>query len=67
MAAIKAMIRQVIANCNMVRLSSKKVSHAVVNALRWQKKTDVAEHPKACDHVGLLANEPLGKAGLLSF
>jgi hypothetical protein len=30
------------------------------------KKADVAEHPKAFGHVGLLANEPLGGAGLLS-
>ena len=29
------------------------------------KKADVAEHPKAFDHVGLLTNEPPGKAGLL--
>jgi hypothetical protein len=28
------------------------------------KKTDVAEHPKAFDHVGLLFNKPTGKAGL---
>jgi hypothetical protein len=28
------------------------------------KKADVAEHPKAFDHVGLLFNEPPGKAGL---
>jgi hypothetical protein len=30
-----------------------------------QKKTDVAEHPKALRHVGLLANEPPGTAKLL--
>ena len=30
------------------------------------KKADVAEHPKVFDHVGLLANEPLGTAGVLS-
>jgi len=30
------------------------------------KKADVAEHPKVFDHVGLLANEPPGTAGLLS-
>jgi hypothetical protein len=30
------------------------------------KKADVAEHPKVFDHVGLLINEPLGTAGLLS-
>ena len=29
-----------------------------------QKKADVAEHPKVFDHVGLLFNEPPGKAGL---
>ena len=29
------------------------------------KKADEAEHPKAFDHVGLLSNEPPGKAGLL--
>jgi hypothetical protein len=28
------------------------------------KKADVAEHPKVFDHVGLLFNEPPGKAGL---
>jgi len=28
------------------------------------KKADVAEHPKAFDHVGLLFNEPTGRAGL---
>jgi len=26
----------------------------------------VAEHPEVFDHVGLLANEPLGRAELLS-
>jgi hypothetical protein len=30
------------------------------------KKADVAEHPEVFDHVGLLANKPLGTAGLLS-
>jgi hypothetical protein len=30
-----------------------------------QKKADVAEHPKAFGHVGLLFNTPPGKAGLL--
>jgi len=30
------------------------------------KKTDVAEHPKVFGDVGLLTNEPLGTAGLLS-
>jgi len=30
------------------------------------KKADVAEHPKAFDHVGLLVNEPSGRTGLLS-
>jgi hypothetical protein len=30
------------------------------------KKADVAEHPEVFDHVGLLVNEPLGTAGLLS-
>jgi 2-keto-3-deoxy-L-rhamnonate aldolase RhmA len=29
------------------------------------KKADVAEHPKVFGHVGLLVNEPPGKAGLL--
>jgi hypothetical protein len=28
------------------------------------KETDVVQHPKAFDHVGLLFNEPPGKAGL---
>jgi len=30
------------------------------------KKADVAEHPQVFDRIGLLTNEPLGKAGLLS-
>jgi hypothetical protein len=30
------------------------------------KKADVAEHPKVFDHIGLLANEPLGTAELPS-
>ncbi|MCY2993906.1 MAG: hypothetical protein NTY19_39430, partial [Planctomycetota bacterium] len=30
------------------------------------KKTDVAERPKAFDHVGLLVNDPPGTAELLS-
>jgi hypothetical protein len=29
------------------------------------KKADVAEHPKAFRHVGLLFNKPPGTAGLL--
>ena len=29
------------------------------------KKADVAEHPKAFDHVGLLFNKPPGRAELL--
>jgi hypothetical protein len=29
------------------------------------KKADVAEHPKALGHVGLLLNEPPGRAELL--
>jgi hypothetical protein len=29
------------------------------------KKADVAEHPRVFDHVGLLFNEPPGRAGLL--
>jgi hypothetical protein len=29
------------------------------------KKADVAEHPQAFDHVGLLFNMPPGTAGLL--
>jgi hypothetical protein len=28
------------------------------------KKADVAEHPKVFDHVGLLFNQPTGRAGL---
>jgi hypothetical protein len=31
-----------------------------------KQKTDVAEHPKVFDHVGLLTNQPPGMAGLLS-
>jgi hypothetical protein len=30
------------------------------------KKADVAEDPEVFDHVGLLVNEPLGTAELLS-
>jgi len=30
------------------------------------KKADVAEDPEVFHHVGLLTNEPLGTAGLLS-
>ena len=30
------------------------------------KKADVAEHPKAFGHAGLLVNEPPGTTGLLS-
>jgi hypothetical protein len=30
-----------------------------------KRKADVAEHPKAFDHVGLLFNKPPGAAGLL--
>jgi len=30
-----------------------------------EKKADVAEHPEVFDHVGLLVNEPPGKAELL--
>ena len=29
-----------------------------------EKKADVAEHPEAFNHVGLLVNEPPGPAGL---
>jgi hypothetical protein len=35
-----------------------------VSCCQEQKKADVAEHPKAFDHVGLLFNEPTGRAGL---
>jgi hypothetical protein len=31
---------------------------------RQTKKADVAEHPKAFDHIGLLVNEPSSGAGL---
>jgi len=32
----------------------------------WEtKKADVAEHPEAFDHVGLLVNEPSSQAGML--
>ena len=33
---------------------------------RKTKKADVAGHPQVFDHVGLLANEPIGAAELLS-
>jgi hypothetical protein len=36
-----------------------------VSRCQEQKKADVAEHPKVFDHVGLLFNEPLGRAELL--
>jgi hypothetical protein len=38
-----------------------------LSVIRLQtKKADVAEYPQVFDHVGLLSNEPLGTAGLLS-
>jgi hypothetical protein len=41
------------------------VDHLSHTVRAKNKKADVAEHPKVFDHVGLLTNEPLGKAGLL--
>jgi len=41
-----------------------KGSFVRTTATHKNKKTDVAEHPKAFDHVGLLINEPPGTAGL---
>jgi hypothetical protein len=38
---------------------------ASVSLRRKQKKADMAEHPEAFGHVGLLVNEPPGTAGLL--
>jgi hypothetical protein len=35
-----------------------------VNYIARNKKADVAEHPKVFDHVGLLNNEPPGRAEL---
>jgi hypothetical protein len=32
---------------------------------RNKRKADVAKHPEAFDHAGLLVNEPPGTAGLL--
>ena len=43
-----------------VRPRSLRLSRSTAN-----KKTDVAEHPEAFDHVGLLINEPPGTAELL--
>jgi hypothetical protein len=37
---------------------------ATVYRHRKRKKADVAEHPEAFGHVGLLRNEPPGAAGL---
>jgi hypothetical protein len=34
-------------------------------SLKSNKKTDVAEHPGVIVQVGLLVNEPTGRAGLL--
>jgi len=44
---------------NLPCLNSKRLSSPRT------KKADVAEHPEAFDHVGLLFNEPLGTAELL--
>jgi hypothetical protein len=33
--------------------------------MRETKKADVAKHPEAFHHVGLLVNEPTGATGLL--
>jgi len=38
---------------------------ANVSCRQEQKKADVAEHPKVFGHVGLLFNQPPGKAELL--
>jgi hypothetical protein len=38
---------------------------AVAAIPKHQKKADVAERLQALDHVGLLVNEPLGRAELL--
>jgi hypothetical protein len=43
-----------------------KGSFVRTTAADQNKKTDVAEHPEVFDHVGLLANEPPGRTGLLS-
>jgi hypothetical protein len=49
-----------------VAASTSPASSLVVLDRRRErkKKTDVAEHPKVFDHVGLLANGPPGMAEL---
>jgi hypothetical protein len=42
----------------------KSVFKKTTEANRKRKKTDVAEHPKEFDHVGILINGPPGTAGL---
>ncbi len=60
------MMRQVIANCNMVQLSARQCRLSRRSACPQEhKKADVVKHPKVLDHVGLLFNEPLGTAELL--
>ena len=43
----------------------KRALIATGRAAENHKKTDVADHPEVISHVGLLFNEPLGRAGLL--
>jgi len=55
---------------NMISLPFLKLAGVQPWSLRLSgttgnKKTDVAEHPEAFDHVGLLVNEPPGTAELL--
>ena len=54
--------------CTFFRHESAPLASFPIGSKRlWSprtKKADVAEHPKAFGHVGLLFNEPPGKAGL---
>jgi hypothetical protein len=53
-------------NCGLNSEHPLGFSDAIVTAPpdTRRKKTDVAEHPQVLDHVGLLVNEPPGRAGL---
>jgi hypothetical protein len=48
-----------------LHLSVKEPFVRTTPRLTRTKKADVAEHPEVFDHVGLLINEPPGRAGLL--
>ncbi len=51
--------------CHIPRLNlSAKELFVQITAANKNKKTDVAEHPKVFDRVGLLRNEPPGVTGV---